>query len=407
MSTATGESGFAADALAVNDTPDAGISGSLRETPLFVVLRRIQRERLTGTLSVIRESQVRQLFFERGELQAARSSQEDHRIGQTLVRWGYITEEDLAGALDEQRRTHARIDSVLVGKGLVTRVVIDSEARRQMEQIVFSTLAWPDGAFHFEANTGELELDMPVELSQEMIIEGIRRIPESEQFTELLGDLSAVPTLTRDPMSSGAFRLLRDAVEILEQIDGRRTAQDLLRAAPVSGGASAKILYSLLFAGLIEMRPAAAAPAPEAVGGIETGFVERRSVTQQMLEESLKIRRPSQQAIPMAGPEPASRNPRQIVLDTYRQLDWLSHYDLLAVSRRATAAEIEEAYRSRARLFDPSLKAHPELVDCWRQLTVLTKWLKVAHGVLSNPSSRAAYDRKIEESTPAAGSEKA
>jgi hypothetical protein len=390
--------------------PESGFSGTLRESPLFVVLRRIQRERLTGTLSVFRDNQVRQLFFEKGELQAARSSQEEHRIGRTLVRWGYITEEDLTGALEEQRRTHERIDAILVEKGLVTRVVIDSEARRQMEQIVFSTLAWPDGAFHFEANTGELELDMPVALSQEMIIEGIRRIPESEQFTELLGDLSAVPTLTRDPMSSGAFRLLRDAVEILEQIDGRRTAQDLLRAAPVSGGASAKILYSLLFAGLIEMRaPSGEAPAPEAVGGSETGFVERRSVTQQMLEESLKIRRPSQQPIPMGAPDVvgAAATPRQIVLDTYRQLDWLSHYDLLGVSRRATKSEIEEAFKSRGRLFDPTLKAHPELVDCWRQLTVLTKWLKVAYGVLSNPVSRAAYDRRIDEATPAAGPEKA
>ena len=386
---------------------ETGFSGTLRESPLFVVLRRIQRERLTGTLSVFRDEQVRQLFFEHGELQAARSSQEEHRIGRTLVRWGYITEQDLALALEAQHRTHERIDTILVENGLVTRVVIDSEARRQMEQIVFSTLAWPDGAFHFESNTGELELDVSVSLSQEMIIEGIRRIPESEQFTELLGDLSAVPTLTRDPMSSGAFRLLRDAVEILDQIDGKRSAQELLGRAPVSGGASAKILYSLLFAGLIEMRSPAegSVPAAEAVGGTETGFEERRSATQQMLEESLKIRRTSQRAIPMPAPDQnLPRTDRQVVLETYRQLDWLSHYDLLGVSRKASQTEIEEAFKNRSRLFDPSLKAHPELVDCWRQLTVLTKWLKVAYGVLSNPIPRAAYDRRIAESTPPAES---
>ncbi len=382
---------------------ESGFSGTLRELPLFVVLRRIQRERLSGTLSVFREDQVRQFFFENGELEAARSSQEEHRIGRTLVRWGYITEQELAHALDVQAQTHDRIDKVLVESGLVTRVLIDSEARRQMEQIVFSTLSWPDGAFHFEANTGELELDVAVSLSQEMIIEGIRRIPESEQFTELLGDLSAVPTLTRDPMSSGTFRLLRDAVEVLDQIDGKRSARELLKLAPVSGSTSAKILYSLLFAGLIEMRPAASsgALAPDAIGGTELGYEEQRSATQQLLEDSLRIRKPSQRAIPMPGPEVlAERAPRQMVLDTYRQLDWLSHYDLLGVSRKATLKEIEEAFRNRCRLFDPSLKAHPELVDCWRQLTVLTKWLKVAYGVLSNPTARAAYDRKIEQATP-------
>ena len=85
---------------------------------------------------------------------------------------------------------------------------------------------------------------------------------------------------------------------------------------------------------------------------------------------------------------------------THRQLDWLSHYDLLGVSRKATQGEIEEAYRARSLLFDPSLKAHPELVDCWRQLTVLTKWLRVAYRMLSNPETREAYDRKIEGATP-------
>jgi hypothetical protein len=68
----------------------APISGRLAESPLFVVIRRIQREKLSGTLSVFRGDQVRQLVFESGELYTARSSREDHRIGATLVRWGYI-----------------------------------------------------------------------------------------------------------------------------------------------------------------------------------------------------------------------------------------------------------------------------------------------------------------------------
>ena len=91
---------------------------------------------------------------------------------------------------------------------------------------------------------------------------------------------------------------------------------------------------------------------------------------------------------------------RQIVLETYRQLDWLSHYDLLGVSRKAPQSEIDQAYRAHALLFDPARKAHPELADLWKQLTVLDRWLKVAHGVLSDPVKRAAYDKKIDETRP-------
>jgi hypothetical protein len=58
--------------------------------------------------------------------------------------------------------------------------------------------------------------------------------------------------LTRDPMSSGALRMLRDAVGLLEHIDGKTTARQLLESVSSSG--TAKILYSLLFAGLIETK---------------------------------------------------------------------------------------------------------------------------------------------------------
>lgn len=364
--------------------PGSPITGSLSETPLFMVLRRIQLEHLSGTLSVFREDQVRQLVFEGGELRAARSSREDHRIGATLVRWGYITEKDLEEALTAQRETHERIDRILVEKGVVSRAVVDGEARRQMEQIVFSTLSWPDGAFHFEADTGPIELDVAVSLSQEMIIEGIRRIPESEQFQELLGDPSSIPIVTSDGMSSGSLRLLRDAMSVLGQVDGKRSTRELLQNATTTPSARAKVLYSLLFAGIIEMKPDAD-PRPPAAPPVDAPG-----------DDSLDATMP-------ARPGPSLRpTSRQIVLDTYRQLDWLSHYDLLGVSQNVEPAEIETAFKERSRLFDPSLKSHPELVDLWRQLTVLAKWLRVAHGVLSNPEVRAAYDKKISEAIPGA-----
>jgi hypothetical protein len=408
------------------------ISGTLSGTPLVVVLRRLQRDKLSGALSIIRGDQVRQFFFDKGELQAARSSREDHRIGSTLVRWGYISEEELEQALEQQRRSHERIDRILIERGFVTRAIVDSEARRQMEQIVFSTLAWREGAFHFEADTGEMDLDVNVSLSEEMIIEGIRRIPESEQFLELLGDLSAVPVLKPAVERSGTFRLLQDAMSMLSRIDGKTDLRAML-GTEASATASAKILYALLFAGMMDIRPPAEAVprpttptspvpkedrptgAPEATTeGIQKPFlfdlrkaadlvrvVETGKIAARLVNAPIQGSRVEPAAPPRpAAPAAAYKSDRDIVLETYRQLDWLSHYDLLGVSQAATGAQIGEAFRYRARLFDPTLKAHPEFVDLWRQLTVLSKWLRVAYDVLSSPTTRAAYDRKIAESTP-------
>jgi hypothetical protein len=415
------------------DLPAAPISGSLARTPLVVVLRRIQQDKLSGTLSVLRDDQVRQFFFEDGELHAARSSREDHRIGATLVRWGYISQRELEEALEQQRQSHDRIDRILIERGLVTRAIVDSEARRQMEQIVFSTLSWIEGTFHFEANTGEMDLDVNISLSQEMIIEGIRRIPESEQFVELLGDLSAVPFLRPAAENSSSFRLLREAMSVLSRIDGKTELKAVL-GAEGSQTASAKILYALLFAGLMEIRTTegtgwAAGSAPPA-SKIEGAPGAPRATTEGVQKPFLfDLRKPSDlvrvvetgkmDASPVETPRPTPRatspppspqrpapttashkTDREIVLEMYRQLDWLSHYDLLGVSQTATDSQIAEAFRSRSRLFDPTLKAHPEFVDLWRQLTVLYRWLRIAHGVLSNAATRSAYDKKIAEATP-------
>ena len=199
----------------------------------------------------------------------------------------------------------------------------------------------------------------------------------------MLGDPSAVPVLTPDAMSSGSLRLLRDAFSVLSEVDGKRCTRELLEMATTSPSARAKVLYSLLFAGIIEMKS-------EPVAGAEPRAATQQATAAQSLEGT--------QPTPAAAP-PTSR---QIVLDTYRNLDWLSHYDLLGVSQKAEPREIEAAYRARSRLFDPSLKAHPELVDLWRQLTVLAKWLRVAYDVLSNKVAREAYDKKISEVFPGA-----
>ncbi|HEY6931728.1 MAG TPA: DUF4388 domain-containing protein, partial [Thermoanaerobaculia bacterium] len=140
-------------------------TGELSEVPLFAVLRQIQRARLTGRLQLSRAEQWRWLFFESGELRAARSSVEEHRLGATLLSWGYLTRRDLDRALQAQRSGGMRLDELLVEMGLVSRTVLDAESRRLMEHIVSSALSWSAGNFRFEANAGGGHEDIAFSLS--------------------------------------------------------------------------------------------------------------------------------------------------------------------------------------------------------------------------------------------------
>ena len=123
-----------------------GFKGSLSETPLPQVLRRIFLEGLKGTLSLVHGDETRHLFFEKGELRTATSSREAQRIGAFLKRRGWITDTDLNWALDTvAKQGRARLGKILVERGLVSRTVLDAEMRRLVEEIVFSTFAWDSG----------------------------------------------------------------------------------------------------------------------------------------------------------------------------------------------------------------------------------------------------------------------
>ncbi len=342
------------------------LSGELSQTPLFAILRRIQRAGMTGTLELARNGQQRWLSFEDGELRAARSSREDHRIGRSLVLWGYLSEHDLERALIKQKTSKSRLDQILVERGLVARSVLDVEARRLMEQIVTSALSWPDGSFQFRMGKHASDDDISFSLSvTEMIIEGIRRIPESQKFLELLGDPAKLPTAAApETWGLDATRLPVEANFLLSRMDGKTSVRELLSLAPSSRLEAAKILYTLVYCGFVDLKAAPAAAA------------ETRAEASPEADE------------PRVGH-------RALVHGTYRRIDWLSHYDLLGVKSDASGSEIDAAYARLSKLFDPALRRRSDLANCGRELTVLSHRLEEAYETLSQVATREAYDRTI------------
>ncbi len=355
----------------------AGFRGSLSETPLPQVLRRIFLEGLKGTLTLVHGDETRHLFFEKGELRTATSSREGQRIGAFLKRRGWITDQDLNWALDTvARQGRARLGKILVDRGLVSRTVLDAEMRRLVEEIVFSTFAWDSGEFRFQPSTGVLDPDVALTLSTAaIVVEGIRRLPEVDAFREQLGEGHRVPMLASDPMSRYQYLpLAPQEAYLLSRIDGILDVDSLLKISGPSRIATAKILYALVSCGIVEWKKDGVPRPVSGRGGYHGLNIE---VAQQ----------------PAADRSPGHA---ELVKNTYRRIDWLTHYELLGIARDAAPEKVAEAYFERSRLFHPDLRHREDLAHLEKELGAVFERMKQAYEILSSPENRTAYDESLD-----------
>lgn len=356
---------------------DTAFRGRLDEVPLPEILRRIFLEQRKGTLTLSRGGEVRRLFFDKGELRTATSSREGQRIGAFLKRRGRITEDDLSWALGEiARQSGTRLGKTLVRQGLLEKSVIDAEMKRLVEEIVLSCFQWDSGDYAFEPSAGVLDPDVALSLSTAaIIVEGIRRLPETPLFREKLGDGRRVLRLARDPMSRYQYLpLTPQEAYVLSRIDGLIDVDSLLAIAGATRPVAAKVIYALLSCGLVEWK---------------TDESSRRETTGT----------PATLNVEVAAALPTEPSPEHAALvhTTWRRIDWLTHYDLLAVSRDGSVDDVRRAYFERSRLFHPDLAHRPDLAGLGKELSAVFERLKVAHDTLVDPEARAQYDRTLDD----------
>jgi hypothetical protein len=113
-----------------------------------------------------------------------------------------------------------------------------------------------------------------------------------------------------------------------------------------------------------------------------------------------------------AGPGPRAEGPpptpgsadgqghsvRAEVLETYQRVKSLSHYEALGLAPDATPEQVKAAYARLAKRYHPDMVGQSGLADLKRPAQSIVIRLGFALSTLTDPESRAFYDRKLKES---------
>jgi diguanylate cyclase (GGDEF)-like protein len=324
-------------------TPE--IEGSLEDVPVAELMGAVVRRGASGTLAVEKRDEVRTFFFSRGELQLAISSRPEQRLGAFLRNRGQLTDDQLSEALSAANRLqNAYFGEILLEKGWIDADVLAGEVRRLAERIVQLTFPWNRGQFRFAVREKAIDPRLAVRFdTAALIFDGVARLPDSERFAERLGDPSAIPYRGK----AATLRTASPAGLFLSRVDGKATCGDLIRSGPGNPANAAKLLYGFRCAGWVRW------------------------------------------------PEDGAREPfdRDRFEQTWRRIDWITHYELLGLSPRAIPEQIRVALdRARAALEGAVDDPDPEFA---RKAEAVRTRLVEAERTLSDGALRKAYDRGL------------
>jgi len=158
-------------------TMSTQLAGKLQKTPLSDTLEDLRRRKSTGTLTVRRNDVAKSIYVRDGQIIFATSTDACDRLGESLVKAGKITPENLEHALKIYNKYAGlkKMGAVLVENGIIPPKELFNGLKIQVKDIIFSLFLWREGEYQFEGRLPSDIIHLHINV-QELISEIIERM---------------------------------------------------------------------------------------------------------------------------------------------------------------------------------------------------------------------------------------
>lgn len=228
------------------------IRGSLSESSIPELLASIGRSGETGILNFHDAGRWKATYFKNGRIIYALSNASDDRLGEFLIKDGKITVRQFLDA-SKQMRPGKKFGAVLVEQEVLSADDLVVSIHRHVEAIVYSLFHWTRGEYEFvmkELEGGQIVLDLDTE---NVILEGIRRLHDYTRIFAGVGPLEAILRLSENA-DSLIYRLELDEDEqqVLSLVNGRLDIEQIVGMSYLNNFETLRILFALVAAGVLE-----------------------------------------------------------------------------------------------------------------------------------------------------------
>lgn len=231
-------------------------NGNIKDVGFPKILVYLNRNRKNGILTVKTPSFTKKIYIHKGDAVFASSTDDDDRLGETLIKMGKITLEQYDMSVEILKKTGKRQGDILVELGYLTPQDIVWGVKYQVKDIIYSLFQLQDAEYEFIER--ELSSAALITLKMSMgnlIYEGVKRIENLNRIRRELPDMNTVLTLSSDPVS-----LFQDVVfsssdkKMLFMVDGKKTVKEIIDSSFSNSFQAMKTLYVLWSTGILEER---------------------------------------------------------------------------------------------------------------------------------------------------------
>lgn len=233
-----------------------GLSGSLSTMGLADLLQWLGHSQKTGTLLITGTEVEKSILLRDGFIIATSSNDPREYLGQFLVNYGYISEEELRKAMDVQREFNMLLGQILIMIDAISEPELQKLMRIKAEESLYEVFMWDEGDFNFIEDCLPDTKFIPLQIDvTRIIMEGLQRADEWSQIREHVPRLECIPVRTADATVPGNLDDKEKA--IFDLVDGRRNVRDLAFLMRSREFSTAKALHHLARFGLVEVLPPA------------------------------------------------------------------------------------------------------------------------------------------------------
>lgn len=274
------------------------LKGNLRDFSTTQLLNLVNLARKTGLLIIQSQTGTARLYFREGKLIHANIGSADGHLADMLLKAGKLSPEQ-AQMIQAQAEMQSdkQLGLALMNAKYVTQDDIVQSVKEHMLDIVYTLFNWGEGDFQFDQNTlpSDDRIAVPINL-ENVVLEGSRRIQESELLQTELPDLNSVALRFTDNPDTRLRNVNLNVEEwrVISFINPRNTIKQIAQSNGMDDFQIRKIVYGMLQAGLVELtRPEGMAMPSSATGvrrrGVEKPAAVKRSVVERLISRIKRI----------------------------------------------------------------------------------------------------------------------